>query len=148
MRFPSVALALLAAFVAACAPKPPSAPAARPGPATELEEKTRAAIDELASYLKAPLGLSAEQEEKTRQAARNLLERNARLVEEAQTAKKRILEPLRQSQSRFDAEILAILTAEQAPKYLSLKGRMVQHTALGRSPFAPPSNFPRPPPTP
>jgi hypothetical protein len=141
-------LALVAGFAAACTPKPPPAPAAPLDPASDLERQTKAAIEEVTAYLRKPLSLSADQEEKTRQAARNLLERNARLVEEARTASRRILEPLRQSHQRFDAEILAILTAEQAPKYLLLKRRMQEQTALGRSPFAPSPHFPRPVPTP
>lgn len=132
MRHRALALVLLAAV--ACAAPPPPAPAM---PTSELEARTEAAVTEVSSFLEAHLELTPPQEEKTRAAARRLLERNAQLVEAARTGKQRVLEFLRQSQARFDAEVLAILMPDQAAKYIELKRSLQQQTALGRSPFAP-----------
>lgn len=138
MRHRALGLALLAA---ACAAPPPPAPAT---PKSELEAQTEAAVTEVSSFLKERLTLTPPQEEKTRAAARRLLQRNAQLVEAARTGKQRILEPLRQSHARFDGEVLAILMPDQAAKYFELKRSLQQQTALGRSPFAP--SPPRPAP--
>lgn len=132
MRHRALALALLAA--AACSAPPPPAPAM---PRSELEAQTEAAVTEVSSFLRGRLALTPPQEEKTRAAARRLLERNAQLVEAARTGKQRILESLRQSQARFDTEVVAILMPEQVAKYFELKRSLQQQTALGRSPFAP-----------
>ena len=138
MRHIALALALLAT---ACSAPPPPAPAM---PSSELEAQTEAAVTEVSSFLKKRLALTPPQEEKTRAAARRLLERNAQLVEAARAGKQRILAPLSQSQSRFDAEVVAILMPEQVAKYYELKRSLQQQTALGRSPFAP-SPYPAPP---
>ncbi len=140
MRPRALALTLLTAVAAACAAPPPPAPAM---PKSELEAQTEAAVTEVSSFLKTRVGLTPPQEEKTRAAARRLLERNAQLVEAARAGKQRILESLRQSHSRFDAEILGILMPDQVAKYFELKRSLQQQTALGRSPFAP-SPYPAP----
>ena len=132
MRHRTLGLVLLAA--AACAAPPPPAPAM---PKSELEARTEAAVTEVSSFLKERLALTSPQEEKTRAAARRLLERNAQLVEAARAGKQRILASLGQSRARFDAEVLAILMPDQAAKYFELKRSLQQQTALGRSPFAP-----------
>ena len=117
------------------------------------------AADEVAVFLEARLGLSPDQREKTRRAALALIERNAKLADDARTKERRILEPLRQSQARFDTEILSILTPDQTVKYSRLKQDFHQ-TVRGRPPFpglssarpagltgAPPAGFTTPPPT-
>ncbi|MFN2385497.1 MAG: hypothetical protein ABR576_04320 [Thermoanaerobaculia bacterium] len=129
--------ALAFCFATACASPPPPAPAT---PQSELEARTAAAVAEVSSYLKQRLALSPPQEEQARAAAARLLERNARLVESARSGKARILESLRQSHARFDAEIVAILPPDQASRYFQLKRSLQQQTALGRAPFAPPSS--------
>jgi hypothetical protein len=140
MRLRSWGLALC--FATACASPPPPPPAT---PQSELEARTAAAVDEVSSFLRQRLALSPPQEEKTREAARRLLERNAQLVESARSGKQpRILESLRQSHARFDAEVVAILTPDQVARYFALKRSLQQQTALGRAPFAPPPPRPAP----
>lgn len=134
MRHRTLALGLALLATAACASPPPPAPAM---PKNELEAQTAAAVTEVSSFLKERLALTPPQEEKTRAAARRLLDRNAQLVEAARAGKQRILESLRQSQARFDSEVLAILMPDQVAKYLELKRSLQQQTALGRAPFAP-----------
>ena len=136
MRHLALALALLAT---ACSAPPPPAPAM---PRSELEAQTEAAVTEVSSFLKERLALTPPQEEKTRAAARRLLERNAQLVEAARAGKQRILERLSQSQARFDTEVVAILMPEQVAKYYELRRLRRRPRSV---PPRPPLPYPAPP---
>lgn len=128
------------------ASSPPAAPSSAGG-----EPETRAAAEELTLFLRDRLHLTARQQESARKSALAFIERNAQLVEMARSQQRRVLENLRQSRTRFDAEILSILTPDQGPRYLRLKSDLYQETSLRRSPLAP-GSLPRipsnPPPTP
>jgi hypothetical protein len=142
-----------------CGSSSPSSHGAPPPPPSDEAAAAASAAGEVAVFLESRLELSPDQREKTRGAALALIERNAKLAEQGRTQNRRILESLRQSQARFDAEVLSLLTAEQSLKYLRLKQDFHQ-TVQGRPPFrglsqarpavptgAPPPPFPTPAPT-
>lgn len=122
---------LLAVLRCGSSPSPSTGASAR---AASESAAAASAADEVAVFLENRLGLSPDQREKTRRAALALIERNAKLADDARTKDRRVLEPLRQSQARFDTEILSILTSDQMVTYSRLKQDFHQ-TVRGRPPF-------------
>lgn len=144
-------LTLFAVLLAATGCAPPSASRsaapARPAASAGEDPAARGAAEGVAVFLTERLALNAEQREKARRYALALIHRNAQIAGMARGGR-RVLENLRQSQSRFDAEILSMLTQDQGPRYLRLKSDLYQQTAMRRSPLAPgspPRSVPTPP---
>ena len=120
------AVLLLAA--AACA----SAPPAKPEPARPPDASEKLVAD-LTEWLK----LDASQQAKTREFARELIERNEKIRERWQQTKKPHSEELLASRGQFQSELFSILTPEQKKTYSETAMRVM---AKGRTiPSRPPS---------
>ena len=113
------AVLLLAA--AACA----SAPAAKPEPPRPPDASEKLVAD-LTEWLK----LDASQQAKTREFARELIERNEKIRERWQQTKKPRSEELLASKGQFQSELFSILTPEQKKNYKDTAQRVM---AKGRA---------------
>jgi hypothetical protein len=112
-----------ALWLSGCASKP-----APPPPAPPPSDETESLVESLARFF----SLDRAQQEKTRQFARELADRNREIRAGWERGEKMRPEVLLASQAKFDAEFTAILTPEQRNRYdrewrrLMLKGRSVQ----------------------
>jgi hypothetical protein len=126
-------VAVLVLFLtAACASKPAPAPAPPPAAApAPVPAKPPDEADTLVASLTQTFGLDAIQREKTRQLARQLVERNTAIRAGWDRGGRVHPEALLASKSQFEKEFLSILTDPQRKKYqeerdrLLVKGRRV-----------------------
>ena len=98
-----------------------SEPSAAPAPSATEDPEILSQARELATFLKEKLLLDAAQEEKTKESAVRLFERNTKILAPEGAKPRARLEALRQSGAAFDRDMMAILTAEQLLRYADLK---------------------------